>query len=66
MIGFLPCENVIYRTLSIKVSFWSDRLLADHGGDRLKLDYLKEYAVLAYGGSKTVCTFIYIKLTDFA
>ena len=32
MIGFLPCENVICRTLSIKVSFWSDRLLADHAG----------------------------------
>jgi hypothetical protein len=31
MIGFLPCENVNYRTLLIKVSFWSDRLLADHG-----------------------------------
>ena len=44
MIDFLPCGNVICRTLSIKVSFWSDRLSADHGG---QLDYLNEYAVVA-------------------
>ena len=50
MIGFLRCENVICRTLSIKVSFWSDRLLADHGDDRGKLDYLNEYAVIAFVG----------------
>ena len=65
MIRFFPCENVNCRTLSIKVSFWSDRLLADHGSDRGKLLF-KRVRCDCIQGLKIICTPMYIKLTDFA